>query len=357
MVKYHNNSSHAMRIPTSIARVSWLPVGGLLKFFFDDLASPRPETPTLGLVLSHGGARGLSHIGVIQVLEEQNIPISVIAGSSMGAYVGALWAAGVSGQELAGLAAEVNDRRALLRLIDPVFPPTSGFVHGHKVRRHIERTLCEVMVEDLKRPMLIVATNLATGASEILRNMPASAAIHASCAIPGICAPVTLNGRRYIDGGASEPLPVHLLRREAKVDHVIAVNVMPTPQDIIDNHLNCPLRPDAPATAISRIRKAISRRINLFADGNVLDTFKRCLTSAQMRITEEETKAADVLIHPFFCESKWYDFENFDRYIKAGREAATAALPAIRALLKSPSMNPQHYETLPIISAVGCRST
>ena len=347
-----------MRLPPSIAHVSWLQSGGFLKLFFEDLAVPKSADPTLGLVLSHGGARGLAHIGVIQILEEENIPISVIAGSSMGAYIGALWAAGIDGQHLAKLAAEVKDRRTLLRLMDPVFPPFSGFVHGNKVRQHIERTLGNVRVEELKRRMLIVATNIDTVSGEVLRNVSAAAAVHASCAIPGICAPVTLNGSRYIDGGAAEPMPVRLLRRESKVDHIIAVNVMPTALDVPDCNMKAfPMTPTPSKTILGHFRDSISRRVNLFAVGNVLDTFKRCLTAAQMRVTDEESILADVLIHPFFCESKWYDFENFDRYIAAGRAAAKDALPHIRALLKSPTINTQHYETLPLISTLGCRST
>jgi hypothetical protein len=100
--------------------------------------------------------------------------------------------------------------------------------------------------------------------------------------------------------------------------------------------------------------RGLNRSINLFAYGNVLDTYMRCLYAAQMHILEEDAAQADVLLHPYLCESKWYDFENFDRYIIAGRDAATAALPQIRALLKSQPKT-LHHETVPHIAPVGCR--
>ncbi|MEY4482862.1 MAG: hypothetical protein RL693_314 [Verrucomicrobiota bacterium] len=162
-----------------------------------------------------------------------------------------------------------------------------------------------------------------------------AAAIHASCAIPGIVSPVILNGKRYIDGGASQPLPVSLLREQMKLDAVIAVNVIPTNDDITTCGLKSyPAPPEPPGTHWGHLRSVINRNLNLFAHGNVLDTFKRCLTSAQMQIAAHEVQRADLVIHPFFCGSTWYDFERFDDHIKAGRAAALAKLPELKALLQ-----------------------
>ena len=343
-----------MQLPPSISR-SWFSMAGFLKLFTDDSAAAQPAQPTIGLALSHGAARGLAHIGVIQVLEEEKIPISVIAGSSMGAYVGALWASGVEGPGLAKLAAEIKDRRTLIGLLDPIFPPMTGIVRGHKIRKHLGKTLGELNTEQLQRKLLVVATNLDTGKGEILRNVPLAQAVHASCAIPGICAPVNIGEFNYIDGGAAEPMPVRLLKRIEKVDYVIGVNVMPTPEDMLQCHYDgFPIPPKPVLGMWKRAMRGLNRSINLFAYGNVLDTYMRCLNAAQMRILDEDATQADVLLHPYFCESKWYDFENFDRYIIAGRDAAKAALPQIRALLKSHPKSLNH-ETVPLITPVGCR--
>ncbi len=347
-----------MRFSNPLSQFPWLVPDRLLGRFVDAIGIARVKKPRLGLVLSCGGARGLAHIGVIQVLEEEGIPISVIAGSSMGAYVGALWASGINGDGLVKLAAEMKSRRTVLGLIDFACPPSAGFMRGEKVRQHLARTLGDLEVEALDRRMLIVATNLDTVTGEVLQHLPVAAAVHASCAIPGICEPVELNGKRYMDGGAAEPLPVRLLKKHAIVDHVIAVNVMPTTADIRACRIaSFPTPPPQPKTAWGKFKQELSQQFNLFAHGNVLDTYKRCLTAAQMRLLDDESNAADILIHPFFCESKWYDFENFDLYIKAGRNAAEAALPSIRALMNPTEKTPQRHESLPHISPVGCGAT
>jgi NTE family protein len=345
-----------MRKSAERFRLPWLALDSWLHRFVDGAPAPAAPEP-FGLVLSCGGARGLAHVGAIQVLEEAGIPVAAIMGSSMGAYVGALWAAGVDGDGLGKLAAEIKDRRTLLRLIDPALPPTRGFLRGVKVRQHIERTLGSLTIEELRRKTFIVATNLDTVSGEILpANTPVSAAVLASCAIPGICAPVSLHGRRYVDGGAAQPLPVALLKKVTGLKHIIAVNVMPTSGDIASARLRSfPMPPEPAKSPLGRVWDALMKHVNLFAYGNVLDTFKRCLTAAQLRLMTEESAGADVVIHPFFCESKWYDFENFNAYIEAGRRATEAALPRIRALMAPPQPDNTHdHETLPLIPAVGC---
>jgi len=314
-----------------------------------------PREPRIGVSLSCGGARGLAHVGVIQVLEEENIPVSSIIGSSMGAYVGALWAAGIGGRRLEELAAEIKDRRTLLRLIDPVYPPLSGILRGNKLRKHLERTLGDTTIRELRTPMRIIATDLESLSGEILpEDLSVAAAIQASCAIPGICAPVALNGHRYTDGGSAQPLPVRLLRQHDQVDLVIAVNVMPTLADVAASLRETP--PFVPKSAWRALRRGLNAHLNFFAEGNVLDTFKRCLLSAQLRLITDESHSADVVIHPFLSNSRWYDYENFNRYIEAGRQATLEALPRIRALMAAPVSTKTDYETLPILSSVGCGS-
>jgi NTE family protein len=120
-----------------------------------------------------------------------------------------------------------------------------------------------------------------------------------------------------------------------------------------------PAPPEVPMNVLRRFWSACVKSVNLFAYGNVLDTFKRCLTSAQLRLISDESLLADVLVHPFFCDSTWYDFENSDRYIEAGRAAMLAALPRIRALMgdtfqtEIPPTITSH-ENIPAISPVGC---
>lgn len=335
-----------MKTPAALSRLAWFSkLMGVPVKNGDELGEEEKKTelPRIGLCLSSGGARGLAHVGVIQVLEEENIPITAIAGSSMGAYVGSLWAAGANGARLEELAREMKDRRTLLQLLDPVFPPCTGLVRGYKVRKHLERDLGKKDFSDLSKPLLVVATNLDTMSPVIFDKGNVASAVHASAAIPGFVAPLFLNGVRYVDGGVCEPLPVTPLRRGFGLDHVIAVNVMPTPADIIKN----------PAVQSSSMWNPMNW-INLMAPGNVMDTFRRALMAAQIQIASREAEHADVVLHPFFYGSRWYDFEHFDRYIQAGREAARDALPQIRALLeKKPTTKGGYYETAPSHTTLG----
>ncbi len=298
------------------------------------------KVPRIGLVLSSGGARGLAHAGVIQVLEENHIPIAAIAGCSMGAYVGALWAAGLNGGQLEARGREIKDRKALKALLDYVIPPSEGLIRGEKIRRHFERDLGTKTFADLDKPLLVIATDLDRLTPHVFDSGLVSHAVHASAAIPAICAPVHLNGRRYTDGGTSEPLPVTLLKERLHLDHIIAVNVMPMPGDF-ESSLNGDLsmRDKAPGNIFVRMFRMFWHKLNLLAAGNVLDTFRRALMAAQLRLIAKEEAAADVVIHPRFTTSTWHDFENFGHYLQAGRDAAEAALPAIRELLSSTQLN------------------
>ncbi|GAA5149099.1 hypothetical protein GCM10023213_46290 [Prosthecobacter algae] len=309
---------------------------------------PRQDQPRIGLALSGGGARGLAHVGVLQVLEENHIPIAAIAGTSMGAYVGALHAAGFNTLDLESLAREIKDRRTLLRLLDPIFPPTTGLIRGNKIRGHLERSLGARTFAELEKPLLVVATDLDTMAAHVFDSGPVGVAVHASAAIPGVCAPVHIEGRRFTDGGAAEPLPVTLLRERFKLDAVIAVNVLPNTQDILHCKDTAFVPPTTKKNPLLRFLNAMLRPINLLAYGNVMDTFRRSLMCAQLGLAEKECRYADVVIHPFFCESTWFDFENFDRYIRAGRRAAEEALPRLLALTGKSTPNQEYNHENPV---------
>lgn len=298
------------------------------------------HAPRIGLVLSSGGARGLAHAGVIQVLEQEGIPVSAIAGCSMGAYVGSLWASGLDGSALELRAREIKDRATLKALLDFVIPPSEGLIRGNRIREHLERDLGSKTFADLERRLIVVATDLDRLTPHVFDTGRVSNAVHASSAIPAVCAPVTLNGRRYCDGGASEPLPVTLLKKHFQLDRVVAVNVMPSPEDFearTDRTFGD--QDKVEYTFFTRLFRSLWGKINLLAYGNVLDTFRRALMAAQLHLITKEEAAADVVIHPRFCASSWHDFENFEQYLQAGRDATIAALPAIRALLSPTNLN------------------
>ncbi len=292
------------------------------------------EKPKLGLALSSGGARGLAHVGVLQVLEENGIEIHAISGSSMGAYVGALWAAGFSGSELAGLAAEMHDRRQLWKLADPIFPPTSGLFRGLKAKAHLQRSLGDLRFEDLERKLLVITADLDTKERLVLCHGKIADAVHASCAMPGIIAPVLLDGRRCVDGGVVDPVPVGALQKFTDVDFVIAVSVIPNFEEV-DAGLYRSDEPPSPPSLMRRFLSAANRNINFLAKGNIVDTFRQAIRCAQVRIAHDSIKRADLCLRPEHFYAPWNDYSNFERFIDAGRKVALDHLDEIRALLET----------------------
>lgn len=285
-------------------------------------------TPRIGLALSSGGAKGLAHIGVIQVLEENNIPVAAVAGTSMGAYVGGLWAAGNSGAELEALAAEMVSKRDLWSLVDPVFPPRRGFLRGRAIHERLEKTLEGKTFSELEMPFLAVATEFETLERAVLDEGNVSSAILASLAVPGIVVPVVRDGIEYIDGGVCDPLPVRLARKTWDLDGVIAVNVLPPIGSLRGAKKK---RPGG-----SRWRKglrAANRHLNYFAHGNLLDILRASAMGSQMRLVGRSAREADVLVSAISRNSRWHDYHNYAHYIKVGREAAEAALPEIFQLI------------------------
>ncbi len=330
-------------------------LGKILSFFRRDPVPPRRERPLedaplpkLGLALSSGGARGLVHVGVLQVLEENDIEIHAIAGSSMGAYVGSLWAAGFSGKSLEELAAEIHDRHQLWKLADPLLPPMKGLFRGLKARAHLERSLGDLRFEDLERRLLVVTVDIDTKERLVLRSGLIAEAVHASCAMPGIVAPVMIQGRRCVDGGVIDPVPVGALQKFSDVDRIIAVSVIPTFEDV--EHGRCIPVPDREPAWWKRSLSCVNRNINLLARGNMIDTFRQSIRAAQIRMAHESCKRADLCLRPEHFFAPWHDYTGFRRFIDAGRKVAEDNLDAIRALLR-PDF--QTHETPPIQRLVG----
>ncbi len=286
----------------------------------------------IGLALSSGGAKGLCHIGVLQVLEEHGVEIDMVAGASMGAYVGAVWASGHTGVECEKFAREVPESRiGILTLIQPEFPPRRGFLKTERVANRLRRSVGDVHFSDLKVPLRVVATYLDTLERVVFSTGEVVRAVEASIAIPGICVPVVFDGETFIDGGIVDPLPVDVLT-ESGIDRIIAVNTIPTP----DRLRQCLLADS------DRMRKNgdaaqslgfLNRHLNYFASGNVLDTMFRSISGAQTRLAEAACSDADVVLRPVSCDGRWHDFANPGRYIALGRKVAEDQIEEIEALV------------------------
>jgi NTE family protein len=306
----------------------------------------------IGLAISAGGAKGLAHVGVIQVLEENNIPIAAVSGTSMGAYVGALWCAGYKGQQLVKLAEEVQNPQFLWKLTDIAFPPSKGLFYARKAKAHLRRSLGDVTFEKLLRPLYIVTTNIDTNERIVCHHGKVIDAVHASCAMPGVIVPVNYNGYRCVDGGVVDPVPVSVLRKYADVDVVIAISTIPSIEDIDNWSLQSYPRPKR--NIWHRVLSALSKPVNLMAHGNIIDTFVRSLKASQIRMAQDSCKHADIVIKPIACTGRWYDYHQYDYFIQIGRQAAEAALPQIRKLLDPPSSGLDEIPEKQLVGKILC---
>jgi NTE family protein len=329
----------------------------------DTPAAPPGHRPRVGLVLSGGGARGAAHVGVLKVLEQMRVPIDAIAGTSMGAVVGGLYASGLSAAEIEKIMNSVNwqdafrDRPARedltlrLKQEDQEFPVKfplgfrdgkivlpKGLIQGQRLNQILRRlTLPVVRITDfnqLPTPFHAVATDLETGDTVVMASGDLTSAMRASMSAPGIFAPVERQGRVLVDGGITDNLPVDVARTMG-VDVLIVVDV------------GAPLLPRQKLTevpVISNQMLAILIRRNVEQQIATLG-------------------ARDVLIRPPLGDASSFDFGHVGRFIHVGEAAARADSDRFASLAVSEEQM-QHYladrQTLrappPVISFVRAES-
>jgi NTE family protein len=323
--------------PEVVRECSLAPTSSVKKHFHSDVRRLARGIGgcQVGLALSSGGAKGFAHIGVIQVLEENDLDVDVVAGASMGAYVGSIWCSGHDGEKLEMLAREMEVKRAMWSLFDPVAFPWQGLLRGYAVKRRLMRTIGETQFGDLVRPLRVVAAHLDTMAREVFSTGEVATAVHASIAVPGICIPVKIGDEVYIDGGIVDPVPTDVLQ-EMGIRKIIAVNTIPTPDRIQECLMaERELARVHPKKPLSIIRKLLPSRmyINHYTDSNVLEILMHCTHGAQMRVAEASARRADLVLHPDICDDRWLDFRNPGLYIQAGRDIALQHLDEIKSLI------------------------
>jgi NTE family protein len=261
--------------------------------------APRPVR--IGLALGGGAARGFAHIGVIKALEAQGIVPDIVAGTSAGSVVGALYAAGNDGFKLNRMALEM-DEAAISDWAVPLFAKSSGVLKGEAIQRYVNRAVHNLPIEKFPISFGAVATDLNSGKPILFRRGNAGMAVRASSSVPGVFQPVQIGEHSYVDGGLVAPVPVRYAR-EMGADFVIAVNIS--------------TQPDAqPATS------------NLDV---VLQTF----SIMGQTINRLEMKDADIVITPSLGAMKGNDFNGRNLAILAGEQATAAVLPELRAKLKA----------------------
>lgn len=292
--------------------------------------------PKLGLVLGSGSARGWAHIGVIRALADAGCVPDIVAGCSIGAFVGAAYADG----DLDKLEPWVRGLawKEVLSLLDVSF--SGGLIKGEKLLGFFQRHFVDRDFASLNLPFACVATDLASGREIWLREGSVASAVRASIAVPGLFTPVVCNDRLLVDGGLVNPVPVSLCRAMG-ADIVIAVDLG---SDRVGGSLRHSSGSAAPSASdgsepgwAARLRKGFSRPRQ--SNGELLPSMAGVLSTSihimQMHIARSRLagEPADVLLAPRLGHLALMDYHRGAEAIEEGRAAVVRMLPAIEHAL------------------------
>ncbi len=269
------------------------------------------ERKKVGLALGGGAARGLAHIGVLEVLEKEGIPIDMIAGTSMGAIVGAFYAYGKNLPLMHKLAIELGKKR--LRLFTDLTIPRTGILSWRKVEKQLTNHFGKVQFAELQIPFACVAVDIDTGEEVILNEGEVWHAIRASASIPVMLPLTDINGQHLVDGGILNPVPVSLAR-SIGADIVIAVNVIPTPA----------VQSQPPPHHQHTIVSIMLKTVYLF----------------NSKVIESSLAAADIVIQTDTEAIGYTDFHKAAECIKRGSEATQLMIPKIQKILRQETEQP-----------------
>ncbi|WP_409305959.1 patatin-like phospholipase family protein [Peribacillus sp. SCS-155] len=250
------------------------------------------QEPKIGLALGSGGARGFAHLGVIKVLRQEGISIDMIAGSSMGALVGAFYGAGLDVERLYKLSSVFKRKYYLDFTV-----PKMGFISGKRVKDLIRVFTYGRKLEELDIPVAVVATDIKNGEKVIFRDGPISDAVRASISIPGIFVPEKVGGRLLVDGGVVDRVPVSVVK-DMGADIVIAVDVAQLKQD----------------QEITSIYDVIMQSIDIM----------------QMELIAAREIASDIMLRPSVANFNSKSFTNISEIITIGEEEAKNKMSQIK---------------------------
>lgn len=283
------------------------------------------QDPKIGLALAGGGARGGAHIGVLQVLHENHISINLIAGTSAGAIIGAMYAAtldpewvekrymeymesdefravgihhvrkGKDGNDsfLEQLGKFVKDK-----LVITVALSRKGVIERSKLAATIEYLLPVRDFSELKIPLKVIVSDLNRAEAVVISSGDLIAAVTLSSAVPGFVAPLAEDGRLLVDGGVVSPLPINTLL-DSEMDITIAVDIA-------------------------------RRKLDTLEEYNLIELMSRVDQVTSVKLSDELSRKADVLIEPDVGGAHWSEFSRIDEFIKNGRESAQRALPLLK---------------------------
>ncbi len=251
----------------------------------------------IGLALGGGAARGLAHIGVLKVLEEEQIPIHCVAGTSAGSLIGSLFSAGFSWRKIKETARNIDWGD----LVSPTWP-TLGIVNPAKLEKTLDRILQGRSFEDMSIPFRAVAVDITTGEVVVLHSGSVARAVRASCSIPGIFEPTELEGRLLVDGGLLNDVPTDVVG-DMGAERVIGV-------DLNTDRL-VPKRPE-----------------------NLIEIFYRSLNILIYNSAQKAGRAADVIVEPRLDGFSYHDLGRLDELIAQGERAMRDQIGTVKEIVR-----------------------
>ncbi len=267
------------------------------------------QRPKLGIALGGGFARGIAHVGALKVLEEEKIPIDYIAGTSVGALIGAAYCSGVGARELEEVAGLVRFKHFARWTLSRY-----GFCTNDRMDLFLSRILKVKTFEELRIPLAIAATDFISGEAKVFTSGPLIDPVRASCAYPGMFLPVRIDGRMYVDGMLGHAVPTTPLRQMG-ADRVIGIYLS-------------------------------AHWVQMSGPRHLFDVIGQCFSIAQQRMSNLWRVDADLVIEPDVTGMAYDCFERTPELIRAGEESMRRIVPEIKQWLTAPQIQAQP-QTLP----------
>jgi NTE family protein len=259
----------------------------------------------VGLALGGGYARGLAHIGVLEVLEREGIPIDIISGTSIGALIGALYARGKDASLIRKQANQL-DWIGVTSLVDLTLSK-SGFIGGKRITNLLRRFIGDAQFKDLEIPLSCVATDIISGEEVVINEGPVLEAVRASISIPVIFKVARTRGRYLVDGGLVNQVPVDIAKKMG-ADFIIAVDITPTKAE----------------------RTEYLLQNGGAKEPTILQVMAQTIYISTYQTAREISAAADAVIHPHLAHIGPGEFYRASECILEGELAAVDNLPHIK---------------------------
>jgi len=267
----------------------------------------------IGLALSGGAMRGFAHIGVLEILEKEGVPIDMIAGTSAGAVIGALYAQGKDINVIKSMVQELSWKR-LASMIDLTLPK-SGLIRGNKIKSTLKSIMGkDIKFSELKIPLACVATDVMSGEEVVINEGSVLDGVSASICIPGIFTVAKWHGRYLIDGGLVNPAPVSVLKKMG-ADISIAVNVIPKVRN--------------------RVRTKSTEEARHLKEPNIISVLMQSIYIGSYSLVRSCLKEADIVIEPQVVDIAYGDLHRATECILQGEIAARESIPKIKKLFEN----------------------